>query len=97
MCGDRLVGAQLLMGEGRCRNCRDFVPEFTRAVSFGEYEGELRGLIHLLKYESVLPAVSLLGGMMSKAIAELLPGCGDSRAAYRSRSSAQKQAQRSRV
>ena len=55
VCGDRLVSAQLLMGDGRCTNCRDFEPEFERAVSFGEYEGGLRGLIHLLKYESVTP------------------------------------------
>jgi ComF family protein len=79
VCGDRLVSAQLLMGDGRCHNCRDFEPEFARAVSFGEYEGELRGLIHLLKYESVLPVASVLGGMMAQAIAELLPGCANSR------------------
>ena len=44
----------------------------------GEYETELRGLIHLLKYESVTPAASALGGMLATAILELLPACGDS-------------------
>jgi ComF family protein len=77
VCGDRLFGAQLLMGDGRCQNCRDFEPEFARAVSFGEYEGGLRGLVHLLKYERVVPAAPVLGGMLANAVAELLPGCGD--------------------
>jgi ComF family protein len=75
VCSDRLFSAQLLMGDGRCQNCRDHEPEFARAASFGEYEGGLRGLVHLLKYESVLP-VAVLGGMLASALAELLPGCG---------------------
>ena len=77
VCGDRLFSAQLLMGDGRCQNCRDFEPEFARAVSFGEYEGGLRGLVHLLKYESVLPVAPALGRMLASSIAELLPGCGE--------------------
>ncbi len=76
ICGDRLFSAQLLMGDGRCQNCRDHKPEFARAVSFGEYEGGLRSLVHLLKYENVLPVSSVLGGMLASAIVELLPGCG---------------------
>ena len=79
VCGDRLVSAQLLMGDGRCPNCHDCEPEFARAISFGEYQGELRGLIHLLKYDSVLPVASVLGGMMAQSVAELLPGRKDSR------------------
>jgi len=78
VCGDRLTSAQLLVGDGRCHYCRDFAPAFARALSFGEYEGALRGLIHLLKYEAVLPVASVLGGMMASVIAELLAGCGDS-------------------
>ena len=77
VCGDRLFSAQLLMGDGCCPNCRDYGPEFARAVSFGEYEGGLRGLVHLLKYESVLPVAPVLGRMLASSIAELLPGCGD--------------------
>jgi len=76
VCGDLLVSAQLLMGDGRCHNCRDFPPEFARAVSFGEYDGELRGLIHLLKYEGITPAVPVLGKLLAQAISELLPACG---------------------
>jgi len=78
ICGDRLSGATLLMGDGRCSHCRDCAPEFERAISFAEYEGGLRGLIHLLKYESVTPAAGPLGGMLAQAIGELLPGCRSS-------------------
>ena len=71
ICGDRLAAAMLLMGDGRCSNCRDSTPDFDRAVSFGEYKEGLRGLIHLLKYESVTPAAMPLGRMLSEAVAAL--------------------------
>jgi ComF family protein len=77
LCGDRLASAQLLVGDGRCHSCRDFEPEFARALSFGEYEGGLRGLIHLLKYDAVLPVASVLGDMLAQTIQELLPSYGD--------------------
>ena len=47
-------------------------------MSYGEYQGGLRRLIHLLKYEAVLPVSSVLGGMLAGTIEELLPLCGDS-------------------
>jgi ComF family protein len=78
LCSERLAASQVLMGDGVCVHCRELPLEFARAVSFGEYQGELRGLIHLLKYNSVLPAAPVLGGMLSHAIAELLPGCVES-------------------
>ena len=78
LCGERLAPAQLLMGDGQCVHCRQLPPAFARAVSFGEYEGELRGLIHLLKYESVTPAAPVLGGMLATAILELLSACESS-------------------
>ncbi len=79
ICGDRLRSAQLLMGDGQCANCRECPPGFERAVSFGQYEGGLRGLIHLLKYEGVTPAQARLGRMLADAISELLPQCGGGR------------------
>jgi ComF family protein len=78
ICSDRLPGAQLLMGDGRCPACHHFAPEFDRAMSFGEYEGGLRELIHLLKYESVVPVASVLGGMAARTLKQLLPSCGGS-------------------
>ena len=74
VCGDRLASAQLLMGDGRCANCRACEPAFERAVSFGEYGGSLRGLVHLLKYEAVTPVAKPLGAMMAQTITELLAG-----------------------
>jgi ComF family protein len=65
--------SQLVMGDGRCQGCRDFEPEFDRAVSFGEYDGALRSLIHLLKYDKVLPVAPVLGRMVAEAISYLLP------------------------
>jgi ComF family protein len=70
-CGERLLPAQLLMGDGRCQGCHEFQPEFERAVSFGEYAGALRGLIHLLKYDRVLPAAPVLGRLLANAICQL--------------------------
>ena len=77
ICSDRLASAQLLRGDGLCANCRDCSPDFDRAASFGEYRGGVRGLIHLLKYESVTPVATPLGGMLAQAITELLAGCAD--------------------
>jgi ComF family protein len=65
------------MGDGRCVNCRDHEPAFDRALSFGEYKGVLRGLIHLLKYENVAPAAGHLGRDLAVTISELLAGRGE--------------------
>lgn len=78
LCGERLAAAQLLIGDGQCVPCREMPPQFDRAVSFAEYEGGLRGLIHLLKYEGVRPAAPVLGEMLAETISLLLPSCGDS-------------------
>ena len=60
------------MGDGRCFSCRDAAPDFDRALSFGEYEAGLRGLIHLLKYERVTPVSAPLGSMLAHAVVELV-------------------------
>ena len=52
-------------------------PPFVRAAAYGSYEGGLRELIHLLKYEQVRPAANLLGRMLAEAIQELAPSFGD--------------------
>jgi ComF family protein len=77
LCGDRLASAQLLRGDGCCQNCHAFPPHFDRATSFGEYEAELRELIHLLKYDAVTPVAPTLGKMLASSVEELLPECRD--------------------
>ena len=57
--------------EPRCGLCRRMAPPFDKAVAYGSYEGGLRELIHLLKYEQVRPAARVLGRMLHEAIASL--------------------------
>jgi ComF family protein len=69
ICGEALdlasPEAQLI-----CPLCRRAHPEFDFAVSFGAYDGALRKLIHLLKYEQLRPAANVLGAKLAQAIAE---------------------------
>jgi predicted amidophosphoribosyltransferase len=54
-----------------CRECRLAEPEFTRAVAYGSYDNEMRGLIRLLKFGRVPGVARLLGGRMAEAILQL--------------------------
>lgn len=56
-------------GEARCGLCQRLHPPFERAVAYGGYDGGLRDLIHLLKYQQVRPAASVLGRMLAETIA----------------------------
>ena len=70
-CGERLLPSQLLLGDGRCHGCREFEPEFDRAVSFGECARALCQIVQLLKYDRVLPAALVLGRLLAEAILQL--------------------------
>lgn len=48
-------------------------PPFTRAAAYGSYQGGLRELIHLLKYEGIKPASGVLGRMLAEVVLELQP------------------------
>ena len=61
------------LGGPRCGLCRRLEPTFAKASAYGSYEGGLRELIHLLKYEQVRPAAGVLGRMLREAIADLEP------------------------
>ena len=54
-----------------CAACREARPRFQKACAYGSYDGELRELIHLLKYEQVTPAANVLGEMLAVAIEKL--------------------------
>jgi len=46
-------------------------PAFVRAVSYGVYEGSMRGVIHALKYDRMVPVARELGSRLADAIAQL--------------------------
>jgi ComF family protein len=69
ICGERLFHfGPSPEAENICGMCRRARPAYTRAVAYGAYDGELRELIHLLKYERVRPAAELLGVYLAQAI-----------------------------
>ena len=51
--------------------CQRKDPPFERAVAYGSYDGGLRDLIHLLKFQQVRPAAAVLGRMLAETIAHL--------------------------
>ncbi len=51
-----------------CGICRRVGAHFSRAVAFGAYEGALRDLIHLFKYNGVRPAGKVLGGLLNQTV-----------------------------
>jgi ComF family protein len=51
-----------------CQICRRVGAHFRRAVAFGAYEGALRDLIHLFKYNGVRPAGKVLGGLLDQTV-----------------------------
>jgi ComF family protein len=79
VCGERLFSPyaqSAAESDPRCGLCRRIQPTFARAVAYGSYEGGLRELIYLLKYNAVRPAANVLGRMLAEAMAELEPNFG---------------------
>lgn len=76
VCGERLFSSYALSAaesEPRCGLCRRIEPAYARAAAYGSYDGGLRDLIHLLKYNGVRPAANVLGRTLAEAVAELAP------------------------
>jgi len=81
ICGERLVSPFAFSGEAsspdsgeaRCGLCRRLEPPYVKATAYGSYETGLRELIHLLKYNRIRPAASVLGRMLAEAIEDLQP------------------------
>lgn len=59
--------------DARCVLCQRTDPPFERAVAYGSYDGPLRDLIHLLKFQQVRPAGSVLGRMLAQTVSTLEP------------------------
>jgi len=75
-CGERVLSSyanQDPSGRRTCPVCRRVKRPFTRAIAYGSYDGELRELIHLLKYGCVRPAAEVLGRTLGGMIASLEP------------------------
>jgi ComF family protein len=80
VCGERIHSPYALAeehGPVLCGICRRLRPAFVKAMAYGSYEGGLRDLIHLLKYEHVRPAANLLGRMLAEVIAQLIKECAE--------------------
>ena len=84
-CGERLVsrfaGPENKFhserdGSPLCLACLQNEPVFSRAAAHGSYDGGLREMIHLLKYERVRPAAAVLGRMLAEVVADVAEAFG---------------------
>lgn len=68
-CGEKLAG-QRYAGDSNpvCDLCRRATPRFRRAVAYGAYDGALRDLLHIFKYQGVRSAAPLLGRLLGRAV-----------------------------
>ncbi len=73
VCGERMFGFGSDASEQLCGECLKEHPAFEKASAYGSYDGGLRELIHLLKYDRVRSAASVLGRMLAEAITDLRP------------------------
>ncbi len=67
-CKTPFVNQHPLDAEGNCPLCRLGLSGFDAVYSYGSYEGTLRTLIHLFKYEKVHTLAPPLGDMLARAI-----------------------------
>ena len=78
ICGERVFSTHATQnGVTLCGECRFEAPEFTRAAAFSAYDGGLRELIQLLKYEHIRPAASPLGNMLAQVLLTLSAEFGE--------------------
>ena len=69
-CGEKLPGRYLEGEDGPlCPLCQRAAPHFRKAVAYGAYDGALRELLHLFKYQRVRSAAPLLGRLLDRALA----------------------------
>jgi ComF family protein len=51
-----------------CQPCRLAAPAFVKAVAYGGYHGQLRSLVHLLKYDGMQPVAGRLGTLLADSL-----------------------------
>lgn len=71
ICGERLPWPQQDFDGQACAACQEARPLFQKAVAYGSYDAGLRDLNHLLKYDRVEAAASVLGKMLAEAVIKL--------------------------
>ena len=67
-CRTPFVNPYPLDESGRCMLCRLGLNGFDQVYSYGAYEGTLRTLIHLFKFEGVRPLASKFGELLALAV-----------------------------
>ena len=71
-------GEILTIGNAQaCTACVQAPPPFVAALAIGPYDGALRGVIHLLKYNAVRPAAQMLGRELGRILTENAARIGD--------------------
>jgi ComF family protein len=72
ICGEKLFHPNAETEETPlCPICRRVGAHFRRAAAYGAYEGALRDLIHLFKYNGIRPAGKILGGLLNQTVAAM--------------------------
>jgi ComF family protein len=68
VCGTPFLNRAPLDELGRCGLCRHGATRFDAAFAFGEYDGVLRRLIALYKYDGVRPLAGPLSRLLARAV-----------------------------
>ena len=72
-CGDPLASWRVLSAaEGRCPRCRRRPPAFDAARAAGEYDGDLRAILHAFKYDGRRSLARPLAALMRDRAGDLL-------------------------
>lgn len=72
VCGEKIIGQHFATDAGPvCGACSLVAPRFRQAVAFGAYEGVLRDLLHVFKYQKVKSAAPVLGRLLQQAVSEI--------------------------
>ena len=70
VCGEKLFSKFVETADGPCCGmCRRAAPPFQRALAYGAYDGVLRDLVHVLKYQRVQPVATVLGRLLGQTLA----------------------------
>lgn len=67
-CRTPFLNARPLNADGLCRLCEAGLTRFDAAYSYGDYNEDLRTLIHLFKYNRMRPLAGPLGRLMARAL-----------------------------